>query len=249
MISAAQLSWADEREQQLQEILENSGVVNAVESLPGLYAQQIQREGLRNNFDDASKQQLSQQVAVKPEVLLDALKQYLLREAGDEPLQGVQTALKSPIIEKLRRFENMAGTPQQREKLRNFTPSSPLTEERLELLRETNTVSYTVAIIALLQSYAEVNTAVAADNMRERFIAKRDPNGVELWRNALEKHYRNELANQADDYLAFSYRFIRDAQLSEYIVQWQDKNLQWFMQMVIAGLHDVLHARQAVLYE
>lgn len=246
---AIPLVFADAREQQLQDILLHSGVVNTINSLPHLYAQQVQRESLRNAFDLPSQERLAQQMQVEPQALLVQLKVYLMREIGEEPLQGVLSALQQPIVEKLQRFENMAGSPQQREKLLDYTPESPLTEERLQLLRETNTASYTVAMVGLLQSYAEVNTAVAADNMRERFIAKRDPNGVELWRNALEKHYREALAVQADDYLSFSYRFIPDAQLREYVQVWQDKNLQWFMQIVIAGLHDVLHARQAVLYE
>lgn len=249
MFVAAHSAATEDKVQQLQQILQASGVSNALDALPGLYRQQVQRESIRNSFDETSQQRLAQQMALEPAELLQALTQYLVREVGDEPLQGVLVALNNPLMEKLRRFENMAGTPQQRDKLRDYTPANPLTEERVALLRETNTASYTVAIIALLQSYAEVNTAVAADNLRERFIAKRDPDGVELWRNALEKHYRHELATQADDYLAFSYRFIRDAQLGEYIVLWQDKNLQWFMQMVIAGLHDVLHTRQAVLYQ
>lgn len=230
--------------QELQEILQQTGVADAVQTLPFLYQQMINKEVARNSLDEKTQRLLATRLTIDSAVLLQELMATLQDKINGQPLHGVLSVLASPVMQKFQRFETMAGSTQQSAKMKTYQPATVTTPQRLTLLRDCNKASFTVAIIALLKSYAEVDAAKALDGLQQRNFAAGDPNGIELWRTVLEAEYKKQLHNEADDYLEFSYRFIRDVQIREYALLWQDKNIQWFMQLVVSSLHEVLKARQ-----
>jgi len=246
MLLTAELSRADDAsEQAIDDLLTLSGIKSAVEQLELVYALSLERQISHYQLSGAQVERLTAAVSsYSSEQVLEELKAEFRKGLDQNSIAPVLKMLRTDTIQKFRRFERIGHSPQQQEKLANYLPNNPVSSERLALLRSCHTSDFGPEISAILQSFAEVDTAVALDQISGEGISRNDGEGVKLWRSNIEKDYASQFAVQADPYLAFAYRFIRDETLQEYAEYWADRNLQWFMQNSLQTLRKLLRDRR-----
>ena len=240
MLLTAELSRADDAsEQAIDDLLTLSGIKSAVEQLELVYALSLERQISYYQLSGAQVERLTAAISsYSNEQVLEELKAEFRKGLDQNSIAPVLKMLRTDTIQKFRRFERIGHSPQQQEKLANYLPNNPVSSERLALLRNCHTSDFGPEISAILQSFAEVDTAVALDQISGEGISRNDGEGVKLWRSNIEKDYASQFAVQADPYLAFAYRFIRDETLQEYAEYWADRNLQWFMHTSLQTLRN-----------
>lgn len=173
----------------------------------------------------------------------DKLRDRLLSQYQQRPLQAVLGMQKNKIVEKFRSFETVASSPKQREKMEQYLATMdehPFTETRLGLLRSLNKATHSVPLMALVKAHADVDTAVALDLVSGENISRNDGQGVLLWRSKLEQGYLQRFDQLGEGYQIFAYRWINNNDVRQYLQLWQDKNVQWFMEAVLSSLRQVL---------
>lgn len=251
MLLTVAVSRADDAsEQAIDDLLTLSGLKSAIEQLELAYSLSLERQISHYQLSEAQVERLTAAIAsYRSEQVLEELKNEFRRGLDQNSIAPVLKTLRTDTIQKFRRFERIGHSPQQQQKLANYLPNNPVSAERLALLRNCHQSDFGPEISAILQSFAEVDTAVALDQISGEWISRNDGEGVKLWRSNIEKDYASQFAIQADPYLAFAYRFIRDETLQEYAEHWSDRNLQWFMQTSLQTLRKLLRQRRKPMLE
>lgn len=250
-MSGAQSSAAQQKV--LDSALALTGVDIAVEQIDMAYRRSLAVSKPGYELDDAQLGVLERVLApFNAAAIKRQLRSYLLQEYQERPMQSVLSLQNNRVAEKFRSYERIASAPQQQGKLEEYLATMdqhPVSDSRVELLRAANAASYSIALAALIQAHADVDTAVALDFISGENISRNDSQGVNLWQRKLEKSYRKQFGRLGDGYLIFTYRFLNDEQLAQYIELWQDKNMQWFMETVLEGLREVLQEQHKLLVE
>jgi len=226
-------------------LLSRSGIDAAVRQLDLAYDLNLQRQSAEYKLNN---EQLNRVAGVVSSYhgsdLVLELEQALLNEFQQQAIQPIKTALQNEVVVKFRRFERIGNSTGQRQKLEDYLADNVIEPQRRELLRACHVADYGPVVAAVIQSFAEVDTAVALDRISgDRFTAF-DYEGIKLWRGELEKLYAEQYINGADPYLAYTYRFVRDEQLQQYAEIWQDRNVQWFMNTALLHLRVLLQAKR-----
>lgn len=229
----------------LTEMLRSSGVETAIQQVEFAYQLNLQRQKAEYALSEQQNKRLDEAIAgYRSTALLNELRDYLRSELNAESAAAVLQVLQTDVMQRFRRFERITQLSQQQEKFQNYQPKTPLSKERLELLRACHLADFGPSLSAVIQSFAEVDTAVALDHVSGDMFSRNDAEGVKLWRARVEEIYTERYVEQADPYLSFTYRFIRDEQLLEYASLWQDENLTEFMQKSLQGLRLILRQRR-----
>ncbi len=234
---------------QVKEALNLSGVSDVLAQIKPSYTKELAR--LASVYQPDSEQQAQLDSALLSIDVADIESQlagFIAVRLSAQSMEPILKPLNENIMERFRRFERIAASSQQREKMQDFIywveNEEPIDKARSKLLRECLLASGSHRMAALLQSFASVDVAVAYDILEETGVAANDPEGIKLWRSELETQLRSHYAQSSDSYLAFSYQFIRDKQLQEYAALWQDRNLQWFLETALQGLKIILRERR-----
>ncbi len=250
-LAGAQPSAAEQKV--LDRALVLTGVDIAVGQIDLAYRHSLAVSKPGYKLDDAQRAALKRVLApFNAAAIQKKLRSYLSKKYQERPMQSVLGLQNNRIAKKFRSYERIAGASQQRGKLEEYLATMdqhPVSDSRVELLRATSAASYTVALAALVQAHADVDTAVALDFISAENISRNDSQGISLWQRKLEKSYRKQFGQLGDGYLIFAYRFLNDEQLTQYIELWQDKNMQWFMEAAVAGLREVLREQHKQLVE
>lgn len=229
----------------VQFLLTRSGLDAAVRQLDLAYDMNLGRQLQAYELSVAQRDRLGAALAVyRGEQLITDLAQALIGEFEQQAIQPVKAAMENELVEKFRRFERIGHSAGQRQKLEDYVADNTLEPARAELLRACHVADYGPVVAAVIQSFAEVDSAVALDHISgERFTAK-DYEGVKLWRHELEKLYAKQFVAGAEPYLVYTYRFVRDEQLQQYAEIWQDRNVKWFMDTALLRLRVVLQSKR-----
>ena len=257
---AQELRHLEEKSRQLKKITEalrSAGLHDLISELPFAYSLAIQRQSIAYSLTNEQQAELEAALLdVDQKDLERQLSGYVFEQLSEQSsgqsivqsIDPILVPLQQDIVERFRRFERIAGSPQQVDKMHDFIywleNEEPLEEQRRKLLRNCLLASGGHRMAALLQSFADVDTAVAYDVVEGAGVAINDPEGVKLWRRELEQQLAESFAANTDSYLAFSYQFIRDQQLQTYATLWQDRNVQWFIDTSLKGLRVILRERR-----
>lgn len=230
-----------------------TGVDAAVEQLELAYRNSLAVSKTDYQLNDVQLKALQQALApLNAAAIKKQLTDRLLPQYQERPMQSVLSLQKNKIAEKFRSYERIASSPQQQEKMEQYLATMdehPFTETRLGLLRTLKEATHTVAFAALIKAQADVDTAVALDIVSTEQISRNDSQGVLLWQRKLEQSYLELFDQLGDGYQIFAYRWINNDDVRKYIALWQDKNVQWFMETVLAGLREVLQEQHKRLVD
>ncbi|MGI9285774.1 MAG: hypothetical protein ACR2P1_10320 [Pseudomonadales bacterium] len=230
-----------------------TGVDTALEQLDSAYHHSLAVSKSGYELNDVELKTLDQALArFNAAAVKKQLRDYLLTQYQERPMQSVLSLQGSKVAEKFRSYERIASSPQQLEKQQQYLDTMdehPFTETRLGLLRTLKEATHTVDFAALMKAHADVDTAVALDMVSTEFISRNDSQGVLLWQRKLEQSYKEQFDQFGDGYQIFAYRWINNDDVRKYIELWQDKNVQWFLETVLAGLRQVLQAQHKTLVE
>ncbi len=230
----------------LQQLLELSGVMSALQQLEPSYQLNLQRQQQKYSLSGEQAARLAQTIAnYRSDVVLAELRRNLPGLLAANKAQKALEYLQSDLNRRFRRFERSVQQPVQQQKFAEYRRNNKLDNERISLLRACHVADMGHRLAAVLQSFAEVDTAVALDFVSGEMISRSDSKGVQLWRHELEQAYADRYTREADDYLHFAYRFLRNEQLQEYAQLWSKQELQWFMETVLAELRRSLRAMRA----
>ncbi|MFK7731296.1 MAG: hypothetical protein AB8B48_06705 [Pseudomonadales bacterium] len=229
----------------VQLLLLRSGLDAAVRQLDLAYDINLRRQSNTYELSVGQRDQLESAMFVyRGEQLLEELAQTLVGEFEQQAVQPIKSAMEHELLEKFRRFERIGNSAGQRQKLEDYVAEATLEPLRIDLLRACHEADYGPIVAAIIQSFAEVDSAVALDRISgERFTAN-DYEGIKLWRSELEGLYAEHYLTGADPYLAYTYRFVRDEQLQQYAEIWQDRNVKWFMDTSLLQLRVLLQAKR-----
>lgn len=243
-------SSADSEHQDIDALLALSGIQSTVEQIELAYAINLDRQRVAYELTGDQEAVLEQAMQrYRSDQILELLKADLSELLDENSATPVLEILRGDIIQKFRRFERIQSTPQQQKKLADYLPNNPISEQRRSLLRACHLADSGPELSAILQSFAEVDTAVALDYVSGEGISRSDAEGVKLWRRNIEKSYIKQYAVKADPYLAFAYRFLRDEKLEEYAALWNNRNMQWFMQTSLQSLRKILRSQRKPMLE
>lgn len=233
----------------IQFLFAQSGLDTTVRQIDLAYDINLRRQWQAYELNELQRDELSAALsAYQGEALVTELSQALLAEFDQQTMQSVKAAMDNELLEKFRRFERIGDSAGQRKKLEEYVAANTIEQQRIDLLRACHVADSGPVAAAIIQSFAEVDSAVALDRISgERFTAN-DYEGIKLWRSELEKLYVQQYIAGADPYLAYTYRFVRDEQLLEYADIWQDRNVMWFMETALLQLRILLqNKRQSMI--
>lgn len=229
----------------VQLLLSRSGLDAAVRQLDLAYDINLRRQAETYELSDQRREQLDSVLAAySGEALITELAEVLIVEFDDQAIQAVKAAMAHDLLEKFRRFERIGHSAGQRQKLQDYVTENTITQERADFLRACHIADYGPEIASVIQSFAEVDTAVALDRISGELFTANDYEGIKLWRSELEKQYRQQYVSAADPYLAYTYRFVRNEQLQQYAAIWQDRNVKWFMESALLQLRLLLQSKR-----
>lgn len=240
-------------EEAIDSALTLTGVTAAVEQLELAYRHSLAVSQADYQLNDTQRKTLEQSLArFTAAVIKKQLRDYLLAQYQERPMESVLSLQESKVAEKFRSYERIASSPQQLEKQQQYLDTMdehPFTETRLGLLRTLKEATHTVDFTALIKAHADVDTAVALDMVSAEYVSRNDSQGVLLWQRKLEQNYKQQFDQLGDGYQIFAYRWINNDDVRKYIALWQDKNVQWFMETVLAGLRNVMQEQHKQLVE
>ncbi len=222
-------------------LLSRSGLDAAVRQLDQAYDINFRRQAEGYKLNSTQADRLASALAVyRGEELVEELAQALSGEVEQQAMQAVKVAMQQELVEKFRRFERIGHSAGQQQKLEDYVANNVIEPTRSEMLRACHVADYGPIIAAVIQSFAEVDSAVALDRVSGEQFTVNDYEGIKLWRSELENLYSEQFVAAADPYLAYTYRFVRDEQLQQYAEIWQDRNVQWFMDTALLRLRVLL---------
>ncbi len=231
--------------QDIELMLSRSGIEAAVGQLELAYDINLKRQSGTYQLSKQQRVRLNEALSVyRSEALIAELTTALMAEFQQQAIQPIKTALDHELVEKFRRFERIGNSAGQRKKLEDYLAANTIEPKRRELLRACHIADRGPAVAAVIQSFAEVDSAVALDRISGEQFTANDYEGIKLWRGELEKLYAKQYVSGADPYLAYTYRFVRDEQLQQYADIWQDRNVQWFMDTVLMHLRVLLQSKR-----
>lgn len=229
----------------VQFLLSRSGIDAAVKQLDLAYDINLRTQSEAYELDGQQRDQLDSALAVySGEALIADLSKALIREFDEQAVQPIKEAMAHELLEKFRRFERIGQSAGQRQKLQDYVAENTIEQARTDLLRACHIADYGPAVAAVIQSFAEVDSAVALDRISGELFTANDYEGIKLWRGELEKLYAQQYETAADPYLAYTYRFVRDEQLQQYTEIWQDRNVKWFMESALLQLRLLLQSKR-----
>ena len=153
--------------------------------------------------------------------------------------------LMEPLAVRARNFDvamEMAGSF---EKFQSFTEQlqdNPPPEQRRALLRRLDNALRSSAIAALLQTEIEITSRLAAARLSDTSKPFQD-NRLSSHRQAQRRQYMAEVAMQLN---LFSYRYMQDEELSQYIALLEDSSIQELLDISEQGLLQGLEAGRAI---
>lgn len=234
----------------LESILEKGAVGETWLQLEQAYASNLARQSRGYGLSDGQKTVLNTTLSVYNS---DAIKAELLEVLAEswtaQRAQSVLKVMDSDISKSLQRFERMLQSNKSEQLLRSYYKQRPPSPERLELLRKTHTISQAHSLAALLQSFAEVDTAVALDLVSGENISRFDALGVQLWRSNIEEAYAQRYAVEADAYLNYAFRLLRDDKLRLFIDSWSEPEVQSYLRDVQNALRQTLTEKRTIIYQ
>lgn len=231
--------------EEVQFLLSRSGLDAAVRQLDLAYELNLRRQSSAFDLSNEQRDQLDSAMAVyRGELIINELAQALIGEFDHQAVQPIKAALANELVEKFRRFERIGHSAGHRQKLEDYAADNTIEPKRIDLLRACHIADFGPAVAAVIQSFAEVDSAVALDRISGERFAANDFEGIKLWRSELEKLYAEQYVTDADPYLAYTYRFVRDEQLQQYAEIWQDRNVKWFMDTSLLRLRVLLQAKR-----
>lgn len=226
-------------------MLSRSGIYAAVKQLDLAYDINLSRQSEAYDLSVPQRERLAKAIAIyRGDDILAELARSMLEEFEQQAAQPIIAALNHDLVEKFRRFERIGDSTGQRQKLEEYVAENTIALERSKLLRACHVADNGPVLAAVIQSFAEVDTAVALDRISGEQFTINDYEGIKLWRSELEKLYAEQYVSSADPYLAYTYRFVRDEQLQQYAAIWQDRNVQWFMDTALVRLRVLLQAKR-----
>ncbi|MEM8496889.1 MAG: hypothetical protein AAF542_02630 [Pseudomonadota bacterium] len=233
----------------VQFLLSRSGLDAAVKQLDLAYDINLRRQSQAYELSDQQRDQLDSALALySGEVLIAELSNTLIGEFDEQAMQAIKVAMANELLEKFRRFERIGHSAGQRQKLEDYVSENIIDQERTDLLRACHIADYGPVVASVVQSFAEVDSAVALDRISGELFTANDYEGIKLWRVELEKLYAQQYATAADPYLAYTYRFVRNEQLQQYAEIWQDRNVKLFMESALLQLRLLLqNKRQSMI--
>ncbi len=230
-----------------------TGFDAAIEQLEIAYSRRLAVNKASYQLSDAQLENLQQALASFNAVAIrEKLTEQLLPQYQERPMQTVLSLRKDKIAAKFRRYERIASSPQQQEKLEQYVATMddhPFSGTRLGLVRALAEVTHTAAIAALIQAQADVDIAVALDMASGEYVSANDSRGVQLWQQTLEQSYVEQFDQLGDGYQKYTYRWVKNDELRQHVEFLQDKNVQWFMEAALASLRQVLQAQREQLVE
>lgn len=249
--AGAQASAAQQKD--IAAALTLTGFDAAIEQLEVAYRRRLAANQASYQLSDVQLQALHQALtSFNAESIKERLIEQLVEQYQERPMQTVLSLQNDKIAAEFRRYERIASAPEQQEKLNLYVATMdehPFSPTRLGLVRALKEATDAVAIAALIQAQADVDTAVALDMASAEYISRNDSRGVQLWQRTLEQAYVEQFDQLGDGYQIFVYRWINNNMLRKHVELLQDKNVQWFMETALEGLREVLQQQREQLVE
>ena len=250
-VAGAQASTTQQKD--IDAALTLTGFDAAIEQLEIAYRRSLAVNKADYQLSDAQIKALDQALAsFNAASIKERLTEQLLTQYQERPMQTVLSLQKDKIAAEFRRYERIASSPQQQEKMDHYIATMdehPFSETRLGLVRALKDATDAAVIAALIQAQADVDTAVALDMASAEYISRNDSRGVQLWQRTLEQSYLKQFDQLGDGYQIFTYRWINNNDLRKHVELLQDKNVQWFTETALQGLREVLLQQREQLVE
>ncbi len=247
----AQTSAAQQKD--IDAALTLTGFDAALEQLEIAYRRSLAASKAGYQLSDAQLETLQQALTFfNAAAIKQKLTEQLLPQYQERPMQTLLSLQKDNIAAKFLRYERIASSPRQQEKMEQYVATMdehPFSDTRLALVRALKEATHVVSIAALIQAQADVDSAVALDMASAEFISAGDSQGVQLWQRTLEQSYLDQFEQLGDGYQIYTYRWIKNDELRQHVEFLQDKNVQWFMEATLESLRQVLQKQREQLVE
>jgi hypothetical protein len=241
---AALLLWAgvpaaraDSAATQARQLLEWSGALALLEQTPRVAQLSLAAEAQRRNVDAARREAWNRALAPRfePARLQRQLVDFLAARYQSDSFARAAELLQQPLPKRVRYFElamaRAGAAAGLREFLRQSAQSDPA---RLALVREVDSAAGDSLRMAQLQT-------LVARAVRRQIEGGDDPAPLAAEVAARQRH----LQPHAEQYLLYTYRYLKDEELVDYRALLEDSHLQWLRQIVAQGLEEILEGAAA----
>lgn len=161
----------------------------------------------------------------------------------------ITAQLENPLAERVRNFDvalEMSGAFEKYQSFIDKQLQNPVSEKRIALMQQLDQVLRTSQIAALLQTQINITAKRLAENMTHN---QRATNGEALqWVQVQMGQRRRHLRDVVVRLHLFSYRFMQDKEIQQYITLMNDRAVQSLLDTIVQGLEKSLQeCRENVL--
>ncbi len=156
-----------------------------------------------------------------------------------------EAILAEPMAVRARNFDvamEMAGSFDKFQAFLQQLKENPVSEQRLLLIQRLDTALRTSAIAALLQTEIETTSHLLMARLNDNHASVQD-----AWLNdSRQQQRRQHMADMASKLNLFSYRFMKDEELTQYVELLEDSSIQALLRVSEQGLLQGLEAGRAM---
>jgi hypothetical protein len=240
LLATVSSSVAAQSEDDIKQWLRWLGVTAATTQADRIITQEVSQLLKRQAINGEQVQPLSLNLSALAgsDTLTASVASFVIQHFPDSHGALAQT-LQNPLFVRARNFDvamEMEGAFQKYKSFDNKQILNSPSENRIVLLKQLDRAQRTSHIAALIQTGLNIIASKAAANMAGKSWQSNDPQWLRLQIQQRERHMSDVIVRLN----LFSYRFMKDNELEDYIKLLQSSGVQLMLDLAVRGIQDSL---------
>jgi hypothetical protein len=239
--------FAQENNNEVDEILERSGIKQQIERVPvmiqsGLETHQEKSSDL--SFEDFDKLVRIITDSYEDKAIYQSVVDYLLRHQDQNKTTALLDLLRSPVAMKMSRLENRPPTPEDSQALIRYArglDSRPPTQERVHLVMKLYHVAGTPELSIQLQTLTLMGT-IKAFNAARPLDQQLDREQLRQLRAETQSELEQSFKEIAGVIYLYTYRTVSDEEIEAYIELLESDVMRWFTRSMLMALMEAMNS-------